>query len=198
MVHSTEKRLTKRSEKSYNQPGECPASTCSLHPRYSVATQAISTIASLKMMFEIFEGQTQFVYLDETAQSLLDEARTNYARLNFVPRQIARLSDKTVLLATRCGTIKTTTLAFALQVEGFEVQIHDGFLEAKEATGLPSVLSVLAAIAVGQKVFLFENEPNLLFEKFHPYLTPELLQADALSSRLDEACLADLCAELLD
>jgi len=148
-------------------------------------------------MFEIFEGQTQPVYLDKTARSLLDEARANYARLDFEPRRIAQLSENTVLLATRCGTIKTTTLALALQSKGLEVQIHDGFLEAENATGLPSARSILAAIADGQEVFLFERKPSLLFEKFHPYLKPDLLQADALSSRLDEACLAKLCSDLL-
>jgi len=151
----------------------------------------------VKKMFEIFEGQTQPVYLDETARSLLDEARANYARLDFDPGRIAQLSDKTILLATQCGTIKTTTLALALQAKGFEVQIHDGFLEVEENVKLPNVLSILATIADGQDVFLFENEPSLLFEKFHPYLTPELLQADALSSRLDQACLTRLSAELL-
>lgn len=148
-------------------------------------------------MFELLEGRSQPVYLNEVARQLLEEARVNYARIKFDPGRVASLGENSVLLATQAGTVKTTTLSLALQAQGFKVQSHDGFLEVEQNAELPKVLSILEAIADGQQINLFEREPSLLFEKFHPFLPLELRQADALSARLDQTCLAKLCAQLI-
>lgn len=148
-------------------------------------------------MFELLKGRSQPIYLNEVARKLFEEARVNYARIKFDIGRIASLGENSVLLATQVGTVKTTTLSLALQAQGLKVQSHDGFLEVEQNAELPSVLSILEAIANGQQINLFEREPSLLFEKFHPFLPLELRQADALSMRLDKNCLKKLCGELI-
>ena len=60
------------------------------------------------------------------------------------------------------------------------VQTHDGFLEVFGEDESPELIHALSALADGKEVDLFAHSPNLLFEKFHPHLTEELLQRDAL------------------
>lgn len=57
--------------------------------------------------------------------------------------------------------------------------------------------SVLQGIATGGEVQLFGDQTNLMFEKFHPFLTRDLLQADALSARLDQSSLEKVCSGII-
>ena len=148
-------------------------------------------------MFDVLEGQKRPIYLDATALELLDEARSNYTQLQFDPGRIAQLSDNAAVIATKSGSIRTTTLALALRASGFTVQTHDGFLEVFGKDESPDLIDALSALADGNEVDLFAHSPNLLFEKFHPHLTEELLQKDALSERLDAGGLADLSRSIL-
>ncbi|MEM7665849.1 MAG: DEAD/DEAH box helicase [Pseudomonadota bacterium] len=151
----------------------------------------------IERMFDILEGLKRPVYLDKAALELLDEARTSYARLRFAPGRIAQLSDDTAIIATKVGSIRTTTLALALRAEGFSVQTHDGFLEVFAKDETPPLIDVLSNLAGGVETDLFAHSPNLLFEKFHPYLPHNLLQEDALCARLDLGGLEELTADIL-
>lgn len=73
---------------------------------------------------------------------------------------------------------------------------HDGFLDIKAGENAPPLVETLGRMASRAEVDLFSEGANLLFEKFHPYLTPNLLAQDALSSRLDPAALPRLCERL--
>lgn len=148
-------------------------------------------------MFEILEGDHCPIYMDAVALDLLEEARANYAQFRFDPGRVVQLSDDAFVLATRTGTVRTTTLALALRSFGFEVQTHDGFLEVFGGEEAPPLLEALHVMANSQSVPLFEHSPNLIFEKYHPYLTEKLLQADALSSRLAIDELAEICANII-
>lgn len=150
----------------------------------------------IERMFDIFENERRPVYMDTTSLELLAEARSNFAKLRFAPGRVAQLGDEAYVLATRCGTVRTTTLALALRSYGFTVQVHDGFLEVFGKDETPPLVDTLGALADGANANLFAHSPNLIFEKFHQYLTEELLQADALSARLDPAALASLCREI--
>lgn len=141
-------------------------------------------------MFDVLEGSARPIYLDQTAIEMLDEARANYARLRFDPGRIVQLGEREWVLATRVGSVRNTTLALALRASGFKVQTYDGFLEVDGEDGTPDVADALAKLAGGASVDLFAHEPNLLFEKFHPYLSADLLKKDALSARLDPGSLA--------
>lgn len=151
----------------------------------------------IERMFDILEGDLQPSYADQAALRLLDEARQNYARLGFVQSVIVETGPCSSLVATRCGTVKTTTLALALRSFGFTVEQHDGFLKVDAAKDTPDLWRVLTDIAEGGDADLFANPPSLMFEKYHPYLTQGLLQADALSARLQREHLQSICQRLI-
>ncbi len=151
----------------------------------------------IERMFEILDGDIRPVYMDKVSLELLDEARRNYTQMGFSSDPIAVLGNNSFVLATRCGTVKTTTLALALRSFGFTIDLHDGFLNVQAGGNTPSLPQILSEIAEGQTVDLFVHTPNLFFEKFHPYLTPCLLQKDALSSRLMPDALPEICENLL-
>lgn len=151
----------------------------------------------IRRMFGILEGQGHPPYLDQTARDLLDEARRHFDLLGLRHRALLAQGERSFILATRSGTIKTATLALALQARGFAVQSYDGFLEVTGDDEAPPLINVLSELAQGAPVNLFSSQQPLQFEKFHPYLTPPLLQADALSSRLDIGALPGVCADIL-
>lgn len=151
----------------------------------------------IQRMFQVLEKEHRPIYLDTMALELLDEARNSFVQLRFGPGRIAQLGEKSFVLATRSGSRRNTTLALALRANGFTVQTHDGFLEVFEKEETPPLTDTLSSLASGKNVELFTHSPNLIFEKFHPYLPEELLQKDALSARLDVEGLADLCSLIL-
>lgn len=150
----------------------------------------------IERMFEILEGSKLFIYMDPVSSRMLEEARLSYAQIGFRDNRIVSTDGNFSILATRAGTRKTATLALAIQKFGYTVESYDGFLGVKANSEAVSLPEALAHVAAGEEVNLFEDETNLQFEKFHPYLTPELLAQDALSSRLDLECLPSLCEKI--
>ncbi|MDA5194223.1 DEAD/DEAH box helicase [Govanella unica] len=151
----------------------------------------------IERMFDILAGDSQPIYMDKAALLLLDEARGNYAQLQFDPGRIAQIDENSFLLAMRCGTVKVNTLALALRSKGFRVQSYDGFLEVVGGNITPPLRTTLETFAGGGTAHLFEDKGNLIFEKFHPWMTTDLLQLDALSVRLNLGALADVCRDIL-
>jgi len=151
----------------------------------------------IERMFDVLEGNNEPVYMDQISLELLKEARYHYARLRISSTAVVETGEGSHVLATRCGTVKTTTLALALGAAGFQVTQHDGFLRVDSDKEELPLRQVLHDISSGEGVGLFAHSPNLIFEKFHSHLTPELLQQDALSTRLDLASLRRTCEFLL-
>ncbi len=151
----------------------------------------------VEKMFEVIESRKQPVYMDRAALDLLDEARGNYAQLPFVKGGIAQTADNSFLIATRLGTVKTETLALALRSQGYRVHAHDGFIETASSDAQTSPVDTLKVIAQGARVDLFSSDPNLVSEKFHPYLTVDLLRQDVASGKLDADSLPRICANIL-
>lgn len=151
----------------------------------------------IERMFEVLEGDDAPIYMDRTAGDLLGEARRHYARLGFSTSPIVPLGGNSFVLATRVGTVKTATLALALRAMGFEVETHDGFLTIRAKDDGPDLISSLGEIAAGEKLSLFNDQTNLIFEKFHTYLSRPLLELDALSGKVDVDSLPSLCGQLL-
>lgn len=112
------------------------------------------------------------------------------------PNSVVPLSENRFALATRVGTVKTMTLALALRSSGFMVETHDGFLTISSKDGAHDLNDTLLRIATGEPVSLFGEQTNLIFEKFHPYLTRDLLEMDALGAKVDRAALAGLCDQI--
>ncbi|MCK5930963.1 MAG: DEAD/DEAH box helicase [Fulvimarina manganoxydans] len=155
----------------------------------------------VERMFVLLEGTKSPAYLDQTAKSFLEEARDHFERLELKGGRLIQTGEYDFLIATRRGTIATTTLALALQSEGMKVQIEDGFLEVNLAREdddpFWELRSCLRSIANGKDVDLFASSPNLAVEKFHRYLTDDLLNRDALASRLNAGGLSGTCRAVL-
>lgn len=145
-------------------------------------------------MIEIFEGGAVPAYLDRTAAKLLAEGRAAYGRFGFAHASVVAMGEGEWVLATRVGTVRTTTLALALQARSFKVELHDGFLQV--SSGEAMIEPHLRALADGSTFALADNS-NLHFEKFHPFLDRSLLVTDAFSAKLAPTALPELCEELL-
>ena len=148
-------------------------------------------------MFELLEGDKRPTYLDAIALDLLEEARSNFAISGLAKRPVITYESDSHVVATRCGTIKTKTLELALISQGFHVESHDGFLIVENKTNNDTLKHTLTGLARGASIDAFKHKPNLNFEKYHRYLTTDLLKQDALSCRIDTAALQPLCKRLL-
>jgi ATP-dependent Lhr-like helicase len=151
----------------------------------------------IERMFTVLESEDKHLYADKAARDLLDEARREYAKLGLATRSIIPLSEQSFSVATRVGTVKTTTLALALRAKGLEVDTYDGFLTVSSKDGAVDVRDTLHAIASGEPVDLFGEQTNLIFEKFHTYLSRNLLERDALACKVDASCLPTLCQKII-
>ena len=151
-----------------------------------------------KMMY-MLSGTAVPAYLDGAASSLLEYARREFRRLDLSRKLVCEIGTRNWLIATSSGTIKTWTLALVLRDKGYRVDVNDGFLGVSHDNDLPSVEGALQDIAAAQPTALEEalaDGKNLMVEKFHPYLGPALLVADAVSSRVDFEALPQLARRL--
>lgn len=153
--------------------------------------------AVIQRLFQVLEEDTDKVYLDSTARDLLAEARDAFRQLGLHQASVISLDSKTAALATRVGTVKSNTLAFALRTYGFTIESHDGFLCVRTTRHIDELWSALRQLAEGEAFDVFAHHPNLIFERFHGYLSPELLRLDTLSSRLDTGVMPSLASAIL-
>lgn len=124
-------------------------------------------------------------YLDETATDLLCEARRNFKMLGLETQRIVTTGENKALLATWQGSVKSNTLALALAAKGFTVAAYDGLLDVDGKNAECTLETAVTEIQAAETPRIFTSSTNLIYDKFHPYLSSELLQQDALSGRLD-------------
>jgi len=124
-------------------------------------------------------------YLDETATDLLCEARRNFKMLGLETQRIVSNGETKSLLATWQGSVKSNTLALALTAKGFTVAAYDGLLDVDGKNAECPLGTALSEIQAAETPRIFTSSTNLISDKFHTYLSSELLQQDALSGRLD-------------
>ena len=139
-------------------------------------------------------------YLDGVAARLLESARSEFKRLKLDRRSICSLGEKSALIATWAGTIKTSTLALKLKDMGYSSVIHHGFLEvAYTSTDLP-VDSALRSIANSPPNLSQTSLPGLeqcMSERFHRYLCRALLFEDAMTSAIDLVAMPQLAKRII-
>ena len=101
---------------------------------------------------------------------------------------LSRLGGGHYLIATWSGTIRTTSFALILRSHGFIVDVHDGFLdvgpEHETEVNLPDILKKSATDPAPSGKHLVSNVVIPQSEKYHQYLSDDLLVEDALSGRL--------------
>lgn len=151
-------------------------------------------------MKDVLSSDDLPVYLDEGAAHLLREARAESRRLGVVRRSICEIGEQTYVIATWAGTVKTSTLALALRTMGYIVTIYDGFLDVRcddHLEPLAAALERIAGSASASSASVLSGGENLRTEKFHRYLSSELLVEDAISSRIDLDALPELARRLV-
>ncbi len=166
-------------------------------PAFSGGDPGLIHDVVIKKMFDLLEGSYEPTYLDQTSRSMLAEARNHFERLGMATTPVVYEQDGTYAVATRCGTVKNATLALALGAYGYRVTRYDGFLTVESSDSQPPLLETLNEFASGKPVDLFRRSPNLVFDKFHRFLTPELLRHDARSKRLDTNSLEETTLRLI-
>lgn len=150
-------------------------------------------------MREVLAGTDLPVYIDKTAASLLEDARSEFRRLDVLRRPICKIGERNCLIATWSGTVKTSTLALALRAMGYTAETYDGFLDVNYEDGRKPVEAALDEIVRSAPLSadtLLSGRENFMTEKFHPYLSPELLLEDATSNRIDLGALPELAYRL--
>ena len=153
-----------------------------------------------KKMMEVLAVEHLPVYIDGVAAELLRRARSEFTRLDFANRPVCRIGERSHLIATSSGTVKTSTLALALKAKGYTTEVHDAFLYVRYDEDVPPVEDALVdftRLSRPDAGDFLSGKENLLSEKFHPYLSPDLLRCDAVGSRLDFDSLPELAGRLV-
>ena len=155
----------------------------------------------VRKMKVVLSGKGMSAYLDATGAQLLEDARSEFRRLGFDRRSICHTGDSGRLVATWAGTIKTSTLSLKLKSMGFKTVDHDGFLEVEDQSSGQPLVAALEAIAeqtpddvAGESLAGLEN---VMSEKFHRYLSPDLLFEDATSSLVDLQAMPQLARSII-
>ena len=149
-------------------------------------------------MKEVLTRNDLPLYLSKGAVDLLTKARIEFKRLGFSENRIHKESKNSVLIATWKGTVKSNTLALALQSRGYRTTVFDGFVEVRNIRDIHGELKKLAALTEVRVEQLIKVDNNLQSEKYHKYLSHKLLIQDVESSRLDLESLPGLAREILD
>ena len=154
----------------------------------------------IKKMKEVLSSENVPPYLDQCSTLLLEDARSEFRRLNIGDNPVCRFGKQTCLVATWAGTVKTSTLALVLRAMGYTAEVHDGFLDINEE-GVQPVDDALTTIANFTPISshnLLSGEENFMTEKFHPYLDIDLLREDATSSRVALDAMPDLARSIIE
>ena len=155
----------------------------------------------VEKMKTVFSDSGWPAYLDRTAGQLLEDARSEFYRLGLDRQSVCDTGDRGCLLSTWAGTIKTSTLSLKLKSMGFKKVAHDGFLELEDPASGQSVATALGTIAnqtpddvAAQSLSGLET---VMSERFHRYLSPDLLHEDATSSVVDLRALPQLASSIV-
>ena len=155
----------------------------------------------VRRMRVILAGEDVPRYLDREAAEFLREGRATYQRLGLAHRRIVELGEGHQLVATWDGTIRTATFALALRSHGFVVTVHDGFLDVESSqqdqVSLLRTIGRLAGEPAPASERLASGIASLTTEKFHHYLSRDLLIVDAVASRILASVVPEMAQRIL-
>ena len=152
-------------------------------------------------MKAVLSGADVPTYLDKNAARLLEDARSEFWRLGFAQQPIYETGKRNYLIATWTGTVKTSTLALALRSMGYITEAYPGFLDISYGEDVQPVEVALEEIARSAPVptdKVLSGGGNFMTEKFHRYLSPDLLLEDVVSSRIDLGALPALARSVIE
>lgn len=155
--------------------------------------------AVVQRMRQVLATESIPEYLDDCARTLLQEARAEFHNLGLNSGSQVQVSDRNALLATWAGTVKTSTLAVALRTLGYRATVYDGLLDVTNITFMQNFLEDLNQLGSPRGMdenALLNVRMNLNTEKFHPFLSDDLLLEDALSSRFELDSLPEVVRQL--
>ena len=113
---------------------------------------------------------------------------------------MVKLDSNRHLVATWAGTVRNSTFALALGWCGFETEVYDGFIGIRPKKGHDVVVSeairrLADELAPTGEALLAETDlPRS--EKFHRYLSRDLLMADTIASRLLPSTVPEMAREI--
>ena len=139
-------------------------------------------------------------YLDNAAAQLLQNGRSEFQRLRLDTRSVCSLGERNFLVATWAGTVKTFTLSLLLKAKGYKVVGHDGFLEIEQSSGHIPVESALQEISSAPTDSGRPSLPGIeqcMSEKYHRYLSADLLYEAAASSVVDIGAMPKLTEKII-
>ena len=155
----------------------------------------------VEKMRAVLAGAHVPIYLDQNSVRILDDARHQYRRLRLDTGQICEIGERSRLIATWAGTMKTSTLALALRTKGYRTTAFDGFIDVDHEENVEPVETALRQIAGSMSVdaeSVLSGGQNLIVEKYDRFLGEHLLREETIHSRLDLASLPTLAREITD
>ena len=155
----------------------------------------------VEKMRAVLAGAHVPIYLDQNSVRMLGDARHQYRRLRLDAGQICEIGERSRLIATWAGTMKTSTLALALQTKGYRTTAYDGFIDVDHEDSVEPVETALRQIAGSTSVnaeTVLSGRQNLIVEKYDRFLGEQLLREETIQSRLDLGALPALAREITD
>jgi ATP-dependent helicase Lhr and Lhr-like helicase len=137
-------------------------------------------------MLNVYNDSLSPTFLDQTAQKLLQEGRRAFRTHHFDTQQFLTWGDSTIFLPWVGDRIVDTIftqleqLGFRVDNEGIGLVVHDVSAEL-----LRKRIKEIVEGGPADAVALAEGVCNLQNEKYHAYLSKELLAVDYGSSQLD-------------
>ena len=153
----------------------------------------------VEKMRAVLGGTHVPMYLDRNCVRMLDDARHQYRRLRLHARRICETGERSRLVATWAGTVKTSTLALVLRAKGYRTTVHDGFIDLDHEDNVEPVEAALRQIAGSTPVdaeSVLSGEQNLIVEKYDRFLDDKLLREETTHSRIDLCALPALARRI--
>ncbi len=149
-------------------------------------------------MQAIYQDRKVPQYLDCTAQTMLAEGRREFEHLNLIRSPLLSLGAHNTLIFPWRDTATTETLALALTDKGLPATTSHNLAVEVEANQdlVQQALRDLAQAKPPSASALASHVEELNREKFHRYLSRELLEIDLAAARIREDALPALASSL--
>lgn len=150
-------------------------------------------------MYEVLAREDIPRYLDPQAIRMLIEGRKMFHIWGLAQRAVFSDGSGATFIVTRSGTVKTFSLLLALRQQGIKSSMYDGLLEVEGPEDeLQTRLKKLATSPPPTASSLASNIVTPRTEKYHSYLSNELLLRDVAAHRIDPEAVPALARQILE